>query len=119
MSRGWLVASLVVLACTDRPVDSGAGLAAESLPSSRDAREAIPAEWAVFEDTSRTGEVTTASLQLPAAKDINGLPDEMETTRLLLRCVDGKVGASIDTEVGDTLEPLSVPIDLDWAPTCE
>lgn len=109
----------MALGCTDRAVNSGAeSLPAETLLLNRDAGELIPAEWTVFEDTSRTGEITTASVQLPTAKDIHGLLAN-ETPQLSLRCVNGKVEASIDTEVGDTLEPLSVPIDLDWAPTCE
>ena len=90
-------------------------------------KELIPAEWTVFEDTSEVGEVTTASLQLPAARDIDGLLRD-ETPRLLLRCVDGKVEASIDTGPGDTLDPGAdalgsegrpVKIELDSAPACE
>lgn len=90
-------------------------------------QELIPAEWTVFEDTAETGEVMTASLQLPAAKDIEGLLED-ETPRLVLRCVDGRLKASIDTESGDTVEATSdsaglsvqtVPIQLDSAPACE
>jgi hypothetical protein len=90
-------------------------------------RELIPAEWTVFEDTSDTGEVTTASLQLPAAKEIEGLL-EGEGPRLVLRCVDGKVQASIDMEPPDASEPgedsvwvqgRTVEIQLDSAPACE
>jgi hypothetical protein len=67
--------------------------------------------------------VITASLQLPAAKDIEGLLDG--GARLVLRCVEGKVEASIDTE-GDDAEADSmgtpdqrVLIQLDSAPPCE
>jgi hypothetical protein len=90
-------------------------------------QELIPAEWTVFEDTAATGEVITASLQLPAARDIEGLLAD-NPARLILRCVDGLVEASIDTEAGDTLEASSdsggvavqtVPIQLDSAPACE
>jgi hypothetical protein len=126
VSRGWLLASIAMLACTDRGVDSGARLLradssspATAAPSASGDTELIPAEWTLFEDTSRTGEVTTASLQLPAAKDIEGLLDEKEPPRLILRCVGGKVAASIETEASDTLEPVSVPIQLDSAPPCE
>jgi hypothetical protein len=88
--------------------------------------ELVPAEWTVFEDTSRAGEVMTASLQLPAAKDIEGLLDG-EGSRLILRCVDGQVEASIETEAdpGEAGSDTSgVPgqtarIQLDSAPACE
>jgi hypothetical protein len=90
-------------------------------------KELIPAEWTVSEDTAATGDVTTASLQLPMAKDIQGLLDS-EGSRLVLRCVDGKVEASIDTESADSVEAgqdsasgqgQTVPIQLDSAPACE
>jgi hypothetical protein len=90
-------------------------------------KELIPAEWTVFEDTGATGEVTTASLQLPAAQDIEGLGDQ-DGPRLILRCVDGKVQASLDTEGSDTAKAgsdsvsgqgQSVEIQLDSAPACE
>jgi hypothetical protein len=90
-------------------------------------KELIPAEWTVSEDTAATGDVTTASLQLPMAKDIRGLLDS-EGPRLVLRCVDGKVEASIDTESGDSVQGgqdsasgqgQRVPIQLDSAPACE
>jgi hypothetical protein len=115
----WLVVLFSGVACSERAVDSGQGSAAGN--------ELIPAEWTVFEDTSRTGEVITASLQLPAAKDIEGLL-EGEAPRLILRCVDGKVEASIDREPAATAEARSdstavsertVRIELDSAPACE
>ena len=124
---------LAVLACTDGEVDSGAKLLPgdSSMAAAGDAnaggRELIPAEWTVFEDTSANGEIITASLQLPAAKEINGLLFE-EGPRLVLRCVDGKVQASIDTETADAIEPgpdsswvqgRAVEIQLDSAPACE
>lgn len=130
----YLLISFVLLACTDAAVDSGAKLPAVDVLSSAGAgdpspggKELIPAEWTVFEDTSTTGEVTTASLQLPAAQDIEGLLDT-EGSRLVLRCVDGKVQASIETESPDTAaaapdsaltEGKSVAIQLDSVPACE
>jgi hypothetical protein len=96
-----------------------------SLASAQAGRELIPAEWTIAEDTSSTGEVTTASLQLPAARDIAGLLDD-EAPRLVLRCFDGKVEAFIDTDPSDmggqpdsspTIQP--VRIQLDSAPSCE
>lgn len=121
------------LACSQRTVDSGArsrpidstAAAASGQPDVAD--EVIPAEWTVFEDTSETGEVITASLQLPTARDIQGLLND-NAARLILRCVNGRVEASIDTEAGDAAEARSdsggvsvemVPIRLDSAPTCE
>lgn len=104
---------LTLVACSPRGVES----AAES-------KELIPAEWTIAEDTSATGDVTTASLQLPAAKDISGLLDE-EEPRLVLRCIDGKVAAFIDTELANGATPDSGPtiqpvrIQLDSAPACE
>jgi hypothetical protein len=131
--RVCLLTWLALLACTDRAVDTGASLPpVDSSPAPTEqanagGRELIPAEWTVFEDTSATGEITTASLQLPAAKDINGLLDA-ESPRLLLRCVDGRVQLSIDTQASDALEPVqdsagvqgqTVEIRLDSAPACE
>jgi hypothetical protein len=93
----------------------------------RASTELIPAEWTVSEDTSSTGEVTTASVQLPAARDISGLVDD-QAPRLILQCVDGKVQASIDLEgsAETTSEPDTgreqgqrVAIQLDSAPSCE
>jgi hypothetical protein len=126
-----LFISVILLACTDGAMDSGvrvpqtdASIGGEGGPGTK---ELIPAEWTVFEDTSATGEVTTASLQLPAAQDIEGLLDQ-EGPRLVLRCVDGKVQASIDTDAADTVEAgadsgsaqsQSVAIQLDSVPACE
>jgi hypothetical protein len=74
----------------------------------------------VAEDTSAAGDVTTASLQLPAAREISGLVAE-ENARLVLRCMDHKVEAYIDTEGTDTgsTGPQMVAIQLDSAPACE
>jgi hypothetical protein len=83
----------------------------QKVESGHQARELIPAEWTVAEDTSVTGDVTTVSLQLPAAKDISGLL-ETEEPRLVLRCMDGRVEGFIDIE-----QPVS--IQLDSAPACE
>lgn len=133
MRRVWLLAGLAVLACTDRAADSGAKLLpVDSLPAATGRtnlveQELIPAEWTVFEDTSETGEVTTASMQLPAAKEIEDLLDE-GGPRLVLRCVDRKVQASIDIEPTHGIEPApdsgwvqaqTVEIQLDSAPPCE
>jgi hypothetical protein len=115
----WLVALLPVVACSEGKLDSGArSFPIDSSPAwgaaqpGTGGQELVPAEWTVFEDTSRAGEVMTASLQLPAAKDIEGLLDG-EGPRLILRCVDGQVEASIETE-GQTAR-----IQLDSAPACE
>jgi hypothetical protein len=129
-----LLTSLALLACTDGAVDSSVklppidfSLAAAAGQANAGGRELIPAEWTVYEDTSATGEVTTASVQLPAAQDIEGLLDQ-EGPRLVLRCVDGRVQASIDTEPSDTIEVgpdsawaqgQTVEIRLDSAPACE
>jgi hypothetical protein len=129
--RVFLLVCLPLLGCTTRSVESGAGSAAvDSSVARRDSssleQESIPAEWSVFEDTSSTGEVVTASVQLPAAKDINGLLDNQ--ARLLLRCVNGKVEASIDAGADDSLRSRAdssesteqrVLIQLDSAPSCE
>jgi hypothetical protein len=109
--------ALALLSCSGGAVDS---------PRDK-VRELIPAEWTVFEDTSGTGEVTTASLQLPATQDIEGLV-EHDSPSLVLRCVDGKVQASIDTEGSDAVPGgsdslgapgQSVEIQLDSVPACE
>lgn len=129
MHRVWLVGGLTLtLACSNRRADSVAHAAAEdtipsgSLASAQAGGELIPAEWTIAEDTSSTGEVTTTSLQLPAARDIAGLLDD-EAPRLLLRCFDGKVEAFIDTDVSDQTDSSSttepVRIQLDSAPSCE
>jgi hypothetical protein len=122
------------MACWDGAIDSGArSVPVDSAPApgaqqtGDGGRESIPAEWTVFEDTSRAGEVMTASLQLPAAKDIEGLVDD-KASRLILRCVNGQVQASIETEAADMGEAGSdssgvvgqtVRIQLDSAPACE
>jgi hypothetical protein len=131
--RVCLFTCLTLLACTDQTVDSGvkppvvdstAGVADQGDGAGA---ELIPAEWTVFEDTSSTGEVTTASLQLPAAKEIEGLLQE-EAPRLLLRCVEGRVQASIHTDPSAGTDPgqddgetpvQTVQIQLDSAPACE
>jgi hypothetical protein len=68
--------------------------------------------------------VTTVSLQLPSAREIGGLLDE-DAPRLILRCLDGKIQAFIDTESaprsGDELSVDNelVPVALDSTPSCE
>jgi hypothetical protein len=94
-------------------------------------KELIPAEWTVAEDTSASGEVTTVSLQLPAARQISGLVADQQP-RLILRCIDHRIQAFIDTEQSDwsagaepgaeadtSARALVVPIQLDSAPACE
>ena len=120
MARVWLAAcTCLILACSR--TETG------MLPQEEEAgpgREQIPAEWTVAEDTAETGEVTTLSLQLPTARDIGGLLDE-ESPRLILRCVDGRVGAFIDTGLpaGETgaasTDLVLVSVQLDSAPPCE
>jgi hypothetical protein len=87
--------------------------------------ELIPAEWTVAEDTSVTGDITTTSLQLPAARDIGGLLED-ESPRLVLRCFAGKVEAFIDNQPSDADDAsdssstfLPARIQLDSAPSCE
>jgi hypothetical protein len=130
--RVWFLAWLPVLACSNGSVESGIrhfppGSATVSEAAGVPGDELIPAEWTVSEDTSESGEVITASVQLPAAKEIEGLLVD-ETSRLVLRCVNGKVEASIDTDVADAAEPgpdsssthgRTVRIQLDSAPPCE
>jgi hypothetical protein len=121
---------VAVLACSNgaspaHPVSMATAAVPDSSPG-RAAEEAIPAEWTVAEDTSATGDVTTTSLQLPAAKEIQGLSGE-ESPRLILRCLDGRVAAFIAAEstssdiendsAAVTAEP--VPVELDSAPSCE
>jgi len=104
---------LTLLGCSGREVESAA-----------QARELIPAEWTVAEDTSVAGDVTTVSLQLPAAKDISGLL-ENEESRLVLRCINGQVEGFIDTDhdgaanATDTATIQPVRIQFDSAPACE
>jgi len=101
------------------------GCSRQEVESAAQTREQIPAEWTVAEDTSATGDVTTASMQLPAAKDISGLL-ENEEPRLVLRCIDGRVEGFIDigqinavttSDSSPILQP--VPIRFDSAPGCE
>jgi hypothetical protein len=93
--RAWLAGSAgFVLACTGTET----GLVPQrGFDQAAPGKELIPAEWTVAEDTSETGDVTTISLQLPSARHIGGLLDE-EAPRLVLRCLDGRVQAFIDTE---------------------
>jgi hypothetical protein len=124
----WLLAGLAsVLGCSHPRVGQAAGAPSEDAVSEGAVsnRELIPAEWTIAEDTSVTGDITTTSLQLPAAKEISGLLDD-ESPRLVLRCFDGKVEAFIDNQPsgsdsepdsGSTLQP--VRIQLDSAPSCE
>ena len=110
MRQVWLLGLIPALGCMETKARAG------SAPASR---ELIPAEWTVSEDTSESGEITTASLQLPAAKEIEGLVKQGEPPRLILRCVDGKVAASIDTALPDSVADQMVAIQLDSAPACE
>ena len=115
--------SLVLLACSTLAACSPAR---DSTPST----ELIPAEWTVADDTSASGYVTTMSVQLPAARQISGLVADQQS-RLILRCIDHRVQAFIDTEEADSLlgddtsavgggtGTLGVPIELDSAPACE
>jgi hypothetical protein len=116
----WLLVCLMLCGCSDERLDSAAPVISQSAEGS----ELIPAEWTVREDTSAGGEVITASVQLPASKDIAGLMDG--APRLTLRCLGGKVAVFIDTEPSDSgSEPDSslsqglIPIQLDSAPSCE
>jgi hypothetical protein len=121
--RLWLVSGFILLqACSDRkaapPVDADSAAPAvisESADTAMLVRELIPAEWTVAEDTSVTGDVTTVSLQLPAARNISGLLPE-EDSRILLRCIDGLIEASIEVD-GPGAQPVTV--QLDSAPSCE
>jgi hypothetical protein len=113
------VGLLVAAACSNAPTTSGTRLLAGTPKDSVVSEESIPAEWKVAEDTSHGGEVTTASVQLPAAREIEGLMQD-EEPELALRCVDGRVAAYIVVEgnqPGDSTR--SVPIELDEAPACE
>jgi hypothetical protein len=119
-----LLLCLTLTACGgERARVPEAGTPADSIPlgdSLPGGQELIPAEWTVAEDTSANGEITTASLQLPSARDIaHLLPDE--SPRLILRCVDHRVAAYIDpdasTEDSSAAQPVS--IQLDSAPRCE
>jgi hypothetical protein len=126
----WPLAWVAVLACSSGATGSTAVIASSALPDtalvSSETREAIPAEWTVAEDTSATGDITTASLQLPTAKDIAGFPGE-ESPRFILRCIQGRVAAFIAPESNDSGpqdDPAGVvadlvPVQLDSAPACE
>lgn len=126
----WPLAWVAVLACSGGTTGSTAVIASSALQDTAlvpsEAREAIPAEWTVAEDTSATGDITTASLQLPTAKDIGGFPGE-EPPRLILRCLQGRVAAFIAPESNDSGSPDDtagivadlVPVQLDSAPSCE
>jgi hypothetical protein len=127
----WLLGGLLILGCSDGAIQSGTGdlppASSDPVAEPQSGRELIPAEWTVYEDTASSGEVTTASLQLPAAKDIEGMTNG-EPPRLVLRCLEGKVAAFIDAGLPDSgtaqLDSLgehsqAVPIRLDSAPGCE
>jgi hypothetical protein len=99
-------------ACADRTADHA---------RLSDDAELIPAEWTVAEDTALNGEVVTASLQLPAARDIAGLLKD-ESSRVILRCVAGKVAVYLETDPSaepDSIGTGLVPIQLDSTPSCE
>ena len=117
LAAAWLLVS----ACRNEGLDS----AGQPLTGTASVREAIPAEWTVAEDTSAAGEITTLSVQLPTARDIPGLLHD-ERPRLVLRCLEGRVAAFIDTGSfeaqvrGDSgISSRPVRIDLDAAPACE
>ena len=126
----WPLAWVAVLACSGGATGSTAVIASSALQDTvldpSQAREAIPAEWTVAEDTAPSGDITTASLQLPTAKDIAGFPGE-EPPRLILRCLEGRVAAFIAPESDssgsqdDTAGVVAdlVPVQLDSAPACE
>ena len=114
-----LFAGLMLAACSPRRLDERSA-----------SKELIPAEWTVAEDTSATGDVLTTSVQLPAAREIAGLIPN-EPPRLVLRCIDHRMQAFIDTGLVDGLtpadstgfladtDPRMIPIELDSAPACE
>jgi hypothetical protein len=119
-----LLACLAFVAACSRERPSGTGAPADStwqsdsLPAGE---ELIPAEWMVNEDTSADGQITTASLQLPSARDIARLLPN-ESPRLILRCVDYRVAAYIDADPSrepDSTMSEPVTIQLDSAPSCE
>jgi hypothetical protein len=119
--REWLVVCLMLFGCSDERLAS----AAPPVSGISGSRELIPAEWTVREDTFAAGEVITASVQLPASKDIAGLMND-GAPRLALRCINGQVAVFIDTEPSDSAnEPDSsssqglISIQLDSAPSCE
>jgi hypothetical protein len=119
--RGWLLVCLMLSACSDERLASAVPVVSGISGSS----ELIPAEWTVREDTSAAGEVITASVQLPASKDIAGLMHD-GAPRLTLRCMGGKVAVFIDTEPSDSGGESDssssrglISIQLDSAPSCE
>jgi hypothetical protein len=126
----WPLAWILVIACSDGAHSTKLPLHSAALGDTNNAlqgnREAIPAEWTVAEDTSAAGEITTASLQLPLAREIEGIPGT-EPPRLILRCLDGRVAAfiapeSTGTDVDDDTTGRAadlVPVQLDSAPSCE
>jgi hypothetical protein len=126
----WPLAWVAVLACSGGATGSPAMVASSALQDTAlvpsEGGEAIPAEWTVAEDTATTGDITTTSLQLPTAKDIDGFPGE-EPPRLILRCLEGRVAAFIAPESNssgsqdDTAGVVAdlVPVQLDSAPACE
>jgi hypothetical protein len=124
----WPLSWILVIACSGggRNTATPTAAVADSAKTPGGRREAIPAEWTVAEDTSATGEITTASLQLPLARDIEGMPGT-EPPRLVLRCLDGRVAAFIAPEsTGTDLDdettgrgPDLVAVQLDSAPSCE
>jgi len=119
--RVWMFGWVFIMACSSEGLDD----AAQPVSGATLERELIPAEWTVAEDTSGAGEIITASVQLPAARNIAGLlPDD--TPRLVLRCLEGRVVVFIDIdpfdgsageESGVSVQP--VRIELDAAPPCE
>ncbi len=118
----WAAGACFALACSE--TETGR-LPEEGSHELGAGKELIPAEWTIAEDTAVTGEITTVSLQLPSARDIGGLLDD-EPPRLILRCLNGRIAAFIDTEssirAADS-EPASDPdlvqVQLDSAPACE
>ena len=119
-----LLLCMTLTACVgERTPAPEAGTPVDSFPSGDSlpaGQELIPAEWTVAEDTSSSGEITTASLQLPSARDIaHLLPDE--SPRLILRGVDHRVAAYIDPDASteDSSAAQLVSIQLDSAPRCE
>jgi hypothetical protein len=124
VGRLLLLACLVTAgACAGGSADSTSSgeQAGTAAGSSEPATELIPAEWTVAEDTSASGEVITASLQLPAAREIGGLLKD-ESSRIILRCVGGQVAVFLEIDSSgepDSMDTRQVPIQLDSAPSCE
>jgi hypothetical protein len=118
--RLYLLVSLAVApACSGEGRDTATALAGDGLAAGT--VELIPAEWTVAEDTASNGDVTTVSVQLPAARDIGGLIKD-ESPRLILRCLDGRVAAYIEADPlasADSTGTEPTPIQLDSAPSCE